>query len=70
MSDECPQDLDAEFIYPSDVDVLEMANDGENVVFTLALSCPECGTPLEIEARSEAVAEGDFELPLDDSLYD
>lgn len=36
MSDACTHDLDAEFIYPSDVDVLQTANDGEDVVFTLA----------------------------------
>jgi hypothetical protein len=70
MSDECPHDLDAEYVYPSDVDVLATANDGEDVVFTLALPCPECGAALEVEAGSESVVEGDFELPLDDSLYD
>lgn len=70
MSDECAHDLDAEFVYPSDVDVLGTGNDGGDVVFTLALPCPECGAALEIEARSESIREGDFELPLDDSLYD
>lgn len=70
MSDECPHDLDAEYVYPSDVDVLATANDSEGIVFTLALPCPECGAALEVEARSESVVEGDFELPLDDPLYD
>lgn len=70
MSDECAHDLDAEYIYPSDVDILETENDGGDVVFTLALPCPECGTALKVRTRSESVVEGDFELPLDDSLYD
>lgn len=70
MSDECAHDLDAEYIYPSDVDILETENDGDDVVFTLALPCPECGTALKVETRSESIVEGDFELPLDDSLYD
>ena len=70
MSDECTHELDAEYIYPSDIDVLETENDGKDVVFTLALPCPECGTALEVRARSESIVEGDFELPLDDSLYD
>lgn len=70
MSDECTHELDAEYVYPSDVDVLGTENDGETVVFTLALPCPECGRALEITARSETITEGDFQLPLDDSRYD
>jgi len=70
MSDSCTHELDAEYVYPSDVDVLGAANDGESVVFTLAIPCPECGTALEVRARTETIAEGEFELPLDDSRYD
>ena len=70
MSDECTHELDAEYVYPSDVDVLATANDGEGVVFTLALPCPEYGVALGGGAGSESVVEGDFELPLDDSRYD
>ena len=70
MSDERAHDLDAEFIYPSDVDVLETGSERGDLVFTLALPCPECGTALKVETRSEPVVEGDFELLLDDSLYD
>jgi hypothetical protein len=70
MNDDCGHDLDANYRYPSDVDVLGTANDGDGTVFTPALPCPECGAALEVEARSETVVEGDFELPLDDSLYD
>ncbi|MEF8789830.1 MAG: hypothetical protein V5A61_06855 [Haloarculaceae archaeon] len=41
-SDDCAHDLDA-YIYPSDVGVIGTANDGEDVVFTLALPCPKRG---------------------------
>ena len=50
--------------------MLATANDGEDVAFTPALPCPECGAALEVEAGSESVVKEDFELPLDDSLYD
>ena len=36
----------------------------------LAIPCPECGTGLELDASVETVAEGEFELPLDDDRYD
>jgi hypothetical protein len=37
---------------------------------SLAAPCPNCGTGLALEARVESVEDGDFELPLDDELYD
>jgi len=42
MNDDCGHDLDANYRYPSDVNVLGTANDGDGTVFTPALPCPEC----------------------------
>ncbi|MES3517373.1 MAG: hypothetical protein PPP58_06900 [Natronomonas sp.] len=65
----CTHELEAEFLYPSDTDVLDLYEDG-GLRVRLALPCPECGTALELDAGVEAIEEGDFELPLDDELYD
>jgi hypothetical protein len=66
----CDHDLDAEFLYPSDVDVLDLSNHGDDVVVALALPCPECDQALRVETTVSAVAEGEFDLPLDDTRYD
>lgn len=64
-------DVEAEFLYSSGVDVLDIeeAANGD-VRVTFAAPCPDCGTGLALEAIVASVAEGDFELPLDDELYD
>ena len=64
-------DLDPEYLYPSDADVLDIygGEDGDLRV-TLAIPCPECGEALSLDAGVDSVEEGDFELPLDDELYD
>lgn len=66
----CAHELDAEYLYPGDTDVLEIYEGDDGVHVTLALACPECGEALEIDTAVESVEEGDFELPLDDELYD
>ena len=66
----CEHDLDAEYLYPSDADVLDIYADEGGIRVTLAIACPECGEPLSLDAPVERVEEGDFELPLDDELYD
>lgn len=68
----CPHDLDAEYLYPSDVDVLELQGQGGDLVIRFALPCPECGQALELEAGVEHIEESDLNLPLDDAedVYD
>jgi hypothetical protein len=66
----CTHDLDAEFLYPSDADVLDIYEETDGLRVKFALPCPECGAALEIDASIESVTEGDFELPLDDERYD
>jgi hypothetical protein len=67
----CTHDLDAEYLYPGDTDVLELyEGDDRNIRVKLALPCPECGEALELDTSVESIEEGDFELPLDDELYD
>jgi hypothetical protein len=63
-------ELDAEFLYPSDADVLDISNDDGDILVRLAVPDPETGEGLELTARVESIEEGDFELPLDDELYD
>ena len=65
----CDHDLDAEYLYPGDVDVLDVYEE-DGVVVALAVACPDCGTALRLGAPVESVEEADFELPLDDELYD
>jgi hypothetical protein len=63
-------DLEVEYIYPSDVDVLDVNQRGGDLVVEFALPCPECGDALELEATVTEVGESDLELPLDDEYYD
>lgn len=66
----CDHDVEAEFLYPSDADVLDIAEAGGDIRVTFAVPCPDCGTGLSLEATVGRVTEGDFELPLDDERYD
>ena len=67
----CAHDIDAEFVYPSDSDVLDVYVEAGELRVALAIPfCPECGTSPELETSVETVAEGEFELPLDDDRYD
>lgn len=63
-------DLDAEYLYPSDVDVLNVVERDGELVAEFALPCPECNDALELEAQVTRVEESDIELPLDDEYYD
>ena len=65
----CDHDLDADYLYPVDFDVLDVYED-DGLRVSLAVPCPECGQALELDAEIDAVEEGNFELPLDDDLYD
>lgn len=65
----CDHDLDAEYLYPGDIDVLDVyEDDGVRVKF--AVPCPDCAAALEIETSIDSVEEGEFDLPLDDDRYD
>ncbi len=63
-------DLDAEYLYPSDADVLDISADGDEIRITFAVPDPETGEGLVVEAVAVSVEEGDFEFPLDDEYYD
>ncbi len=70
MADDNEYDLDAEYLYPSDADVLEIFESNGEVRIRLAVPDPETGDGLVVEAVVESVEKGDFELPLDDDRYD
>lgn len=63
-------ELEAEYLYPSDVDVLGVDERNGELVVEFALPCPECGDALEVDARVTNVEESDLDLPLDDEYYD
>lgn len=65
------ESLDAEYLYPSDADVLEISNseDGGSRI-RLAVPGPETGQGIVLEATVDSVEKGEFELPLDDDRYD
>lgn len=66
----CSHDLDAEFLYPGDADIVDIYDDDGDIGVTFALSCPDCGEALSLDASVDSIEEGDFELPFDDDLYD
>ncbi|MEF8778619.1 MAG: hypothetical protein V5A36_06895 [Natronomonas sp.] len=70
MADNPPSDLDAEFLYPSDADVLDIFESDDGICVRFAVPDPETGTGLVLEAVVESIEEGDFEFPLDDDRYD
>ena len=69
MSDD--YDIDPEFLYPSDADVLDISEgDDGKVHVRFVVPSPDTGDALELDAVVESVEESDTELPLDDELYD
>jgi hypothetical protein len=70
MSDNYDRDLDAEYLYPSDADVLDISPSDDGIRIRLAVPDPETGDGLVLEALVDEIEEGDFELPLDDDRYD
>lgn len=70
MADDPDYDLDAEYLYPSDADVLDISPSDDGIRIRLAVPDPETGKGLVLEAVVESIEEGDFELPLDDDRYD
>lgn len=69
----CSHDLDAEYLYPTDVEVLDVVEglDGD-VQIELALPCPDCDQPLKLTMDVASVEETELSLPLDDAedVYD
>lgn len=63
-------DLEAEYLYPSDADVLEIREGDGGIVVEFALPCPECNEALRLTATVDSVVDADIELPLDDEWYD
>jgi hypothetical protein len=70
MSDTYDHDLDAEYLYPSDADVLDIFQSDDGIRVRLAVPDPETGDGLVLEALVDEIEKGDFELPLDDDRYD
>jgi len=66
----CNHELNPEYIYPSDIDVLDVDATETGLVLNVALPCPECGQALELSTDVTVVSESDLELPLDDEWYD
>ena len=64
-------ELDAEYLYPSDADVISISNDEDGGIrVRFVVPDPDTGEGLVLEATVESVEEGDFEFPLDDEIYD
>jgi hypothetical protein len=70
MSDNYDRELDAEYLYPSDADVLDISPSDDGIRIRLAVPDPETGKGLVLEALVDDIEEGNFELPLDDDRYD
>ncbi|QZP37543.1 hypothetical protein [Halobaculum magnesiiphilum] len=70
--EECPHDLDAEYLYPSDAEVLRMESTDAGIAFVVEVPCPDCDVSLEVTTRTESVEESALSLPLDDAedVYD
>lgn len=68
----CDHDLDAEYLYPSDAQILAIDEEGGQLRFVIAVPCPDCGQALKLTAPVETVEETSLELPLDDpeDVYD
>ncbi|WP_255195464.1 hypothetical protein [Halorarius litoreus] len=62
----CEHPLDAAFLYPSDVDILEFVDDAGTTVLRVAFPCPECGQALEADLPVTETAESSLELPVED----
>ncbi|WP_435063276.1 hypothetical protein [Halobaculum sp. EA56] len=70
--EECPHDLDAEYLYPSDAEVLALEDGDDGIRVTLAIPCPDCDAALELGMTVDSVERSALSLPLDDAedIYD
>lgn len=62
----CEHPIDAEYLFRSDVTVLEFVDDDGTAVLRVAFPCPECGDALETDLPVVDVRETSLDLPLDD----
>lgn len=62
----CEHDLDAEYLYPSDAQILDIDEEAGSLRFIIAVPCPDCDQTLKLTAPVEKVEETTLELPLDD----
>jgi hypothetical protein len=62
----CDHDLDPEYLYPSDAQLIDIFEEDDTLSFRLALPCPECDQAFEIVARADSIEQAEYELPLDD----
>ncbi|WP_332899859.1 MULTISPECIES: hypothetical protein [unclassified Haladaptatus] len=53
----CAHPLEAEYLYPSDTEVLGIEHRNGDVVVVLALPCPECGHDLRVNSTVTTVEE-------------
>lgn len=60
-------DPDAEYLYPSDAEVLELYNEDDSLAIRFALPCPDCDKTLELTATVDTIGETELEVPLDDA---
>ena len=57
-------ELDAEYLYPSDAQILEIYEEGGALRIRIAIPCPDCDETLALDAAVENVEEVDMEVPL------
>lgn len=60
-------ELEAEYLSPSDTEVLEIEPGEGGLRLRVAVPCPECGQTLALDAQVSSVSEIDLELPLEDA---
>ena len=63
----CNHDLDPEYLFPVDVDVLDLVSGPNGPAIRFAVPCPDCGQALELETDVRGKKESDLELPLEDA---
>ena len=63
-------EVSAEYLYPTDADVLDIYERDGSLYVDVATMCPECSQTLALTAPVESVGEVDIDLPLDDEDYD
>lgn len=60
-------ELEAEYLSPSDTEVLEITPGESELDLRVAVPCPECGQTLALDAPVASITEIDLELPLEDA---